>query len=263
MKELAPVPPAKVFMAILLRDVTVARRELPYFLLRTTLQPLMFVIVFGFILPKMGMVASGYGAAMLPGIIALSLALSAVQSVALPMVQDFGFTKEIEDRLLAPVAMQLVAIEKIVAGVLQGIVAALFVLPIARLIMGPIRGLTFANFGLLLAITILGGAAFSALGLFLGTGIAPQQIGLMFSVIVAPMIMFGCTYYPWRGLDAVPAMKYLVLINPLVYVAEGMRAALTPSVPHMSVYAIVAALVLLTMFFIWLGLRSFAKRAMS
>lgn len=263
MNELAPVAPAKVFMAILLRDVTVARRELPYFLLRTTLQPLMFVIVFGFILPKMGMVSSHYGAAMLPGIIALSLALSAVQSVALPMVQDFGFTKEIEDRLLAPVAMQLVAIEKIVAGVIQGIVAALFVLPISRLIMGPIRGLTFANFGLLLAITILGGAAFSALGLFLGTGIAPQQIGLMFSVIVAPMIMFGCTYYPWRGLDAVPLMKWAVLINPLVYVAEGMRAALTPAVPHMNVYAIVAALLGMTAFFVWVGLRSFAKRAMS
>jgi len=261
--ELAPVSPAKVFMAILLRDVTVARRELPYFLLRTTLQPLMFVIVFGFILPKMGMVASTYGAAMLPGIIALSLALSAVQSVALPMVQDFGFTKEIEDRLLAPVAMQLIAIEKIVAGVIQGIIAALFVLPIARLIMGPIRGLTFANFGLLLAITILGGAAFSALGLFLGTGIAPQQIGLMFSVIVAPMIMFGCAYYPWRGLDAVPVMKYVVLVNPLVYVAEGMRAALTPAVPHMNVYAIVAALLAMTAFFLWVGLRSFAKRAVS
>jgi ABC-2 type transport system permease protein len=262
-KDLAPVRPSKVFMAILLRDVTVARRELPYFLLRTTLQPLMFVIVFGFILPKMGMVAGNYSAAMLPGIIALSLALSAVQSVALPMVQDFGFTKEIEDRLLAPVAMQLVAIEKIVAGVIQGIVAALFVLPISRLIMGPIPGLTFAHFGLLLAITILGGAAFSALGLFLGTGIAPQQIGLMFSVIVAPMIMFGCAYYPWRGLDAVPVMKYAVLINPLVYVAEGMRAALTPSVPHMSVVAIVAALLVLTAFFVWIGLRSFRKRAVS
>jgi ABC-2 type transport system permease protein len=259
----ARVSPSKVFLAILLRDLTVARRELPYFLLRTTLQPLMFVIVFGFILPKMGMVRGDYSAAMLPGIIALSLALSAVQSVALPMVQDFGFTKEIEDRLLAPVAMQLVAIEKIVAGVLQGIVAALFVLPISRLIMGPIHGLTFAHFGLLLAITILGGAAFSALGLFLGTGIAPQQIGLMFSVIVAPMIMFGCAYYPWRGLDAVPVMKYAVLINPLVYVAEGMRAALTPTIPHMNVFAIVGALLALTAFFVWIGLRSFAKRAVS
>ena len=258
-----PVSAAKVFGAILWRDVTVARRELPYFLIRTTLQPLLLVVVFGFLLPKMGFMKGNYNATMLPGILALSLTLSAIQSVALPMVQDFGFTKEIEDRLLSPVPIELVAIEKIVAATLQGIVAALFVLPIARLIMGPITGLTFANLPLLLAITILGGIAFSSLGLYLGTGIAPQQIGMMFSVIIAPMIMFGCTYYPWRGLEAVPVMKYAVLINPLVYVAEGMRAALTPATPHMPLTAIFGALAVVIVFFLKLGMRSFDKRAMS
>ena len=259
----APVAPSRVFAALLLRDITVARRELPYFLVRTTLQPLLFVIVFGFLLPKMGLIPHGYTTTMLPGILALSLTFSAVQSVALPMVQDFGWTREIEDRLLSPVPIELVAIEKIVAGLLQGIVASLFVLPMARLIMGPIPGLTFSRFGTLLLVTTLGGAAFSAIGLFLGTAIAPQQIGLMFSVILAPMIMFGCTYYPWKGLDRVPVMKYLVLINPLVYVAEGMRAALTPGVSHMPTIAVFGALILVTGLFTWFGLRTFDKRAMS
>ncbi len=260
---LAPVAPWRVIAAILLRDLTVARRELPYFLVRTALQPILFVIVFGYLLPKMGMISHDYSTTMLPGVVALSLALSAIQSVALPMMQDFGFTKEIEDRLLSPVPIQLVAVEKVFAGVLQGIVAALFVLPVARLIMGPISGLSFGNIPLLLAVTVLGGAAFSAMGLYLGTGIAPQQIGLMFSVIVAPMIMFGCTYYPWAGLSRVPVMKWLVLINPLVYVSEGMRAALTPEREHMPVLLILAALVLLTALFMWIGLKAFDKRAMS
>jgi ABC-2 type transport system permease protein len=257
------VPPLRVFLAILLRDVTVARRELPFFLIRTTLQPLMFVVVFGFLLPKMGLIPRDYTTLMLPGVIALSLTLSAIQSVALPMVQDFGFTKEIEDRLLAPVPIELVAVEKVVAGLLQGIVASLFVLPIARLIMGPIHGLTFRNVGLLIFATVLGGAAFSAIGLWLGTAIAPQQIGLMFSVILAPMIMFGCTYYPWAGLARIPWMKWAVLVNPLVYVSEAMRAALTPDVPHMPPAAIFAALMVVTAIFLFLGLRAFDKRAMS
>ena len=258
-----PISAARVFGALLWRDVTVARRELPFFLIRTTLQPLLLTVVFGFLLPRMGFMKGNYNATMLPGILALSLTLSAIQSVALPMVQDFGYTKEIEDRLLAPAPIELVAIEKVVAGMLQGVVAALFVLPIARLIMGPIVGLTFANLPLLLVITVLGGIAFSALGLFLGTGIAPQQIGMMFSVIIAPMIMFGCTYYPWRGLDAVPVMKYAVLINPLVYVSEGMRASLTPAMPHMPLPAIAGALVVVIAVFLRLGMRAFDKRAMS
>jgi ABC-2 type transport system permease protein len=253
----------RIFSALLMRDVTVARREIGYFLVRTTLQPLLFVVVFGFLMPRMGILGRGYTTMILPGILALSLALSAVQAVALPMVQEFGWTKEIEDRLLAPIANELVAIEKIVAGTIQGIVASLFVLPIARLIMGPIPGVTFRNAGWLLVMTILGGAAFSAIGLFLGTAIAPQQIGLMFSVIIAPMIMFGCTYYPWRGLDAVPAMKWAVLADPLVYVSEGLRSALTPGVPHMNQAAIVCALVVITALFTRLGVSAFMKRAMS
>ena len=257
----ARVSATSVFWALLRRDMRVARRELPFFLLRTTLQPLMFVIVFGYLLPKMGFMGRGYSTALLPGVLAISLTFSSIQSVALPMVQDFGWTREIEDRLLAPVPTTLVAAEKIIAGVLQGFIAALFVLPLARLIMGPIPNLTFAHIGTVLLITLLGGAAFSSLGMWLGTAIQPQQIGLMFSVILAPMIFFGCAYYPWQGLSVVPVMKYAVLINPLVYVAEGMRGALTPAAPHMGLGAVVGALIVMSSVFWILGMRSFMKRA--
>jgi ABC-2 type transport system permease protein len=252
---------AQVFGALLRRDVHVSRRELPSFLLRTTLQPIMFTIVFGYLLPKMGFMSRGYTAALLPGVLAVSLAMAAVQAVTLPMAVDFAATKEIEDRLLAPVATHWIAIEKVVSGMLQGLVSALFVLPIARLIMGPIPGLTLSHAGEVLAVAVLGAAAFSAMGLLLGTAVQPQHIGLMFSMIVAPMIFFGCTYYPWRGLDAVPVVKYLVLINPLVYVSEGMRASLTPGVPHMTLAVVLAMLAVLTLIFGALGLRAFDRRA--
>lgn len=261
--ERPPVSAAAVFAALLRRDVRVARRELPSFLVRTIMQPVLFLIVFGYLLPRMGFVRAGYTSALLPGIIAVSLTLSSVQSVALPMVQDFGFTREIEDRLLAPVPISLLAIEKVVAGALQGLIAALVVLPIARLIMGPIDGLHLANAGLALGVTLLGSTMFAAMGLVIGTAISAAQIGLMFSIIIAPMLMFGCAYYPWRGLDAVPAFKYGVLVNPLVYVAEAMRGALTPSLPHMPLPVACAAMVVLSALFLAIGLRTFARRALS
>ena len=263
------VKASTVFAALMRRDLRVARKELPFFLVRVALQPLLFTIVFGYLLPKMGFIGRGssstggvqYTTALLPGILAISITLSSIQSVALPMVQDFGWTLEIEDRLLAPISTSLIAVEKVVMGVVQGCVAALFVLPIARLIMGPIPDLSIANVGSVALVTLLGATAFSALGLLLGTAINPQQIGLMFSVIIAPMIMFGCAYYPWMGLEAVPVLKWVVLINPLVYVAEGLRAALTPSVAHMRLDVVVGALIVLASLFWILGLRSFHRRA--
>lgn len=258
----AAVSPAKVFMALLARDARVTRRELPFFLIRTTMQPLMFIVVFGFLLPKMGFLGAQYKATLLPGIVGISLAMSAIQSVALPMMQDFGWTNEIEDRLLAPIPIPLIAIEKILVGTIQGVIAGLFVLPVARLIMGPIPGLTLTHIGQTIAIALLGSATFSAIGLFMGTAIKPQQIGFMFSLIIAPMLFFGCAYYPWRGLDVVPVMKYAVLINPLVYVAEGLRAVLTPSVPHMSLGIVMAALSAILLIVGSLGVKSFLKRAL-
>ena len=250
-----------VFGSLLRRDVHVAMRELPLFLLRSTLQPILFVTVFGYLLPKMGFVQKGYAGALLPGILGVSLALSSLQSVVLPLSVDFGWSREIEDRLLAPVQLWVVAFEKVVAGVLQGLVAALFVLPVARFIMGPIDGLNVAHFTIVLGITLLGATAFSTLGLVLGTAIRPEQIGLMFTVIIAPMMFFGCAYYPWKGLSVAPVIQWAVLVNPLVYVSEGLRGALTPTLPHMHLGWVAAMLLLMTALFWSIGLRTFLRRA--
>ncbi len=82
---------------------------------------------------------------------------------------------------------------------MQGLIAALFVLPIARLIMGPIAGLRRRTSALVFLVTVFGATAFSVIGLYMGSVSRGQQIGLLFSIVVAPMIMFGCAYYPWRG----------------------------------------------------------------
>ena len=258
-----PVPRARgVVWAFLRRDATVVRRELAFFLMRTAMQPLMVTIVFGYLLPRMRLMDRAYTTALLPGVLAVSLALAAVQSVALPMVADFGFTREIEDRLLAPVPNWMVALAKVISGVLQALIAAAFVLPLARLIMGPIPDLSLEHIGSVFLVTLFGATAFSVMGLYLGSVIEGTQIGLLFGIVVAPMIMFGCAYYPWRGLDAIPAMKYAVLVNPLTYIAEGLRAVLIPSQPHMPLSIVLAALALMTGLFWKLGLRSFMKRAL-
>jgi ABC-2 type transport system permease protein len=251
----------RVFWALLARDVVVVRRELVYFLMRTAMQPLMFAVVFGYLLPKMGFVRAGYTSALLPGVLAVSLALAAVQSVALPMVTDFGFSREIEDRLLAPIPNRLVALEKVVSGTLQALISAAFVLPISRLVMGPIPGLSMSHVGQIALVTVFGAVAFSMMGLYLGCVVAAQQIGLLFGIVVAPMIMFGCAYYPWRGLEAAPVIKYLVLVNPLTYISEGLRGVLIPGMPHMPLPAVLGALTVITVVFWRLGLRAFMKRA--
>jgi ABC-2 type transport system permease protein len=55
-------------------------------------------------------------------------------------------------------------------------------------------------------------------------------------------------------------MKYAVLVNPLVRLG-GMRAAITPSLPHMPIWLVAVALLALSGLFWRLGMRSFTRRA--
>jgi ABC-2 type transport system permease protein len=62
------------------------------------------------------------------------------------------------------------------------------------------------------------------------------------------------------SLDPIPWLKWAVLINPLVYMSEAFRAALTPQLPHMPVSAIYAAMIGSIALLGWLGIDGFKKR---
>jgi len=53
-------------IALLHRDLRVARRELQYFLLRVGLQPLLFTFIFGFVMPRLGIIHCCYSSVSLP-----------------------------------------------------------------------------------------------------------------------------------------------------------------------------------------------------
>ena len=124
--------PRTVFLALLRRDVRVARASCPIFCCARSCSRCCSSSCSATCCRKWDSCAAATRRRCCPASSRVSLALAAVQSVTLPMVQDFGWTREIEDRLLAPIPIPLIAAEKIVMGVLQGVIAALVVLPASR-----------------------------------------------------------------------------------------------------------------------------------
>jgi ABC-2 type transport system permease protein len=253
----------KTFYALLQRDGHIARRNLIPSLMQTMLQPLLLTFVFGRILTTGGMMNMGFKNVLLPGIMAISMVLSGVQAVAMPLIAEFQFTKEIEDRLLAPIDNYWLAVEKVVAGMVQAIISGLVVLPAAWLTMGSGVNISFQHPVEFAVIAVLVAAIAGTGGLLLGCSVGQTQIGLMFSMVIAPMMMFGCAYYPWSFLKAYPGLQYAVLINPLVYASEGLRGSLTTNVEHMPLVAVIAALAVFNVAFMAMGLKKFQKKAVS
>ena len=251
----------KTFLALLSRDARVARRNFLPVILQTLLQPMLLVFIFGRVMTTSGYMPLQYKSLLLPGIMALSMLLAGVWAVAMPLVSEFQFSKEIEDRLLAPIEIEWVAVEKILAGMIQALVAGLVVLPSAWLVMGKGVDVRLPHPLLFAVLCLLIAFLASSIGLVLGCSIGQTQIGLMFSLVIAPMIFFGCTYYPWSALARFPVLQKLVLINPVVYSSEGLRSALVPQFPHLSVTLVLCALIAYDIVFLTVGLRQFRKKA--
>jgi ABC-2 type transport system permease protein len=263
------------FKALLLRDLTVLRKQLNEFLPRTLLQPFLLVFVFTYVFPKIGqgvgggtgpVAESAFATLLVAGVVGITILFQGIQSVALPMVQEFGYTKEIEDRVLAPLPVSLVALGKVTSGAIQGLIAALLVFPIAAVVPANDVHLEF-NWPVVLTLVPLACITSSALGLTFGTRFEPRTVPMMFGVIVIPLTFLGCVYYSWTALGPIKVwgfswLKWLVLVNPLVYMSEGFRGAFTTA-DHMSLAVVYLALAGFAALFLYLGINGFKKRVLS
>ncbi|MGW3466919.1 ABC transporter permease [Saccharopolyspora sp. NPDC000995] len=253
--------PVRAFTAVLGRDVFVTGRELPSFLAQVLVQPVALLFIFGKVLSELGYAQSGYAQILLPGVIALNAFVVSLQNTSFPLVLDFSFSREIEDRLLAPLPISWVAVEKMLFGALRGLLAAVLMVPIGVVMLGDINwnlgGLAFA-----LLCMVLGSLSGAAVGLTVGAAVPPRRINIMFAVILAPLMFTGATQFPWAQLEHLRWFQVLCAINPLTYVSEGMRGALLPDVPHMPPWICVLALLTATVIFGALGIKFFLRRAL-
>ena len=262
--------------ALLLRDLVVLRKNFGEFVIRTLVQPFLLCFVFLFVFPKIGQGIGGHGAAeesafatvLVPGVVGLSIMFQGVQSIALTMAQEFGFTREIEDRVQAPCPIWLVAIEKVLSGTVQGLISAAIVLPIAAVVhaAGAEANISL-HWWIILTLVPLSCIAMGSLGLVLGTSFEARNIGLMFGFVILPITFLGGTYYQWTRLTPVKVggwhwLQTIVLINPLIYINEGMRAAFTQA-SHMHLYIIYPVLIGFCALFLSIGLHNFRRRVLS
>jgi ABC-2 type transport system permease protein len=259
------VAPAVVFVALLRRDLVVLTHRMSEFIPRTILQPLLLVFVFTRVFPAIGQGIGGGGEAfstmLAAGVVGSVILFQGIQAVALPLVQEFGYTNEIEDRVLAPLRVEWVAVAKVTSGALQCLLAALIVFPIAWIVPATPVNLQI-NWPVLLTFLPLACVGASALGLTFGTAFDPRTVPLLFGVVIVPLTFLGCIYFTWQSLEAIRWLQILVLANPLVYISEGLRVALTP-VPAMPLLAIFGVMTGFTVLFLWLGIRGFRRRVLS
>ncbi len=255
------------FSTLLRRDALVLRKNLREFLPRTILQPVLLMFVFTYVMPEIGLAVGGaegaelFSTLLVAGVIGSTILFQGIQGVALPLVQDFGYTREIEDRVMAPLPVGGVAVAKIVSGAVQCLLGGLVVFPLAAVVPATEVSLSI-DWPVLLTIIPLACLMASSMGLLFGVIFDPRTLPVMFGIIVVPLTFLGCVYYQWSALAEIRWLQIAVLANPLVYICEGARAALT-DVDHMSLWAVYPVMIGFTAVMATLGVTRFRSRVVS
>ncbi len=264
----------RTFAAMMAREIRVMRKNFLATFVRVLIQPLLFVFVFAYVLPKIG---TGFGAGaagsggptfatiLVPGLVASSIIMQGMMAVIFPLMMELSWQRSITDRALAPLPIPLLAVEKIAAAGLQALIGGLLVFPAVLLIhaSGAQPSVHVANWPMFLLVLVATALLAASGGLLLGTIIDPQQIQVLFALVLLPMTMLGCVYYPWSALHAIRWLQIAVLFNPMVYASEGLRASLTPQVGYMPPWAFLSVLVGGTAVLTWLALRKFTARVLT
>jgi len=255
---------AGTFLAMIRRDLVVASKQLLITVGMILFQPAMLLLALGRIQTYAGAVPPSFAVLILPGVLGSTLVAVAMQSVAMPTVMEFGFTREIEDRLLSPIPTWLVAVEKIFIGICKAGVCCAFYFPVAWLVLG--SNLYHADITqpwLFLAVVALTALVMSSFGLFLGSVADSTMLSFLFSVLFVAMSFLGCVFFPWSALQHVAVLKYLTLLNPETYISEGLRGTIAPSLPHMGFLWVFLGLGGWAVLFTFLGMRSFLRKTIN
>ena len=233
------------FWAMVKRDLLVQWRDKGEFVFRVAMLPFILILVYGFMLPAVGILPEEFPTHMFCGIIGMSMLITGIHGTAVPLSMDFHNLREIEDRLLAPVSTRTVAYSKMFVGVLESFIGGLIVLPISLLFMGSKISIQMpaASLPLLLLVLLLTAVTSAVLGLLVGTVVKPSQIAAMFPGFLMPVVFLGSIFYTWHQLAPLPVMQVITLLDPLTWINEAVRAVMTPQIESLPLALTVAGII--------------------
>lgn len=253
----------QVFWTMVKRDLLIQGRNWMEFVFRVGMLPFILILTYGYVLPKIGILSPDFPNQLFPGMVGMSLLVTGIHGTAVPMAMDFNNSREIEDRLQAPVNTLMTAWAKMFVGVVESWIGALIVLPISLVFMGANINihLNLESSILLIFILILSSITSATLGLLVGTIVKPMQIAAMFPGFLMPLIFTGAIFFSWSALSTLPIFKWLVLVNPLVYINESLRYAMGTSMDTMPLLISLAGIIFFTILMGVVGIKRFKKMA--
>jgi ABC-2 type transport system permease protein len=229
-------------------------------LLNTSILFFTILVTFGYFLPAYGL-KPNYGPFLLVGVIAGYAFFEIMGKVAV-MTADIQGDRTILYTLTLPIPSWLVFVYMGVSWAICTSIMNFLMFPLGKLLLFSQFDLTKINLFKLPLIFIMTNLFCGFFALWLGS-IFKKMSGIpnLFVRIINPMYSFGGGWFSWFVIhDTSPILAYIDLVNPLVYIMEGMRAATLGQEGYLPFWFSLSGITVFTLGFAWDAVRRLQKR---
>lgn len=209
------------FYIVFSREMLTLRRRFLRYVLSGMVNPLLLLVAFGWGLGR-GIYVEGmdYLQFIVPGIIALSGMNTSFSTVGVPLNISRRYTKTLEVYLTSPISPSSIALGKVSAGVIRGLISSIIIAALGLIFGAQLYFSTIA-----LGIIILNCFLFASLGLYIGLTLWSHEDMTNFTtVVLLPMTFLGGTFFPFQNLPT--AISGFIYILPLTHASTSLRATM-------------------------------------
>ena len=211
------------FFTLLRREVGRTKRVIGQAVIAPLVTASLYIFVFGFVIgPRIALIDGiSYIAFVFPGVVGMNLILSVFSATSFSAF-FMKFQKTIEDLLTLPISYTELVFSLIASGIFRAFVIT-FSLAFVAFLFGVA---TVAHPLALLLYVLLIGLFFGLLGIVVGVWAdnSFEKIGLATNFILTPLTFLGGAFYSLHMLPE--RLQFLVHINPVFYVIDGIRYSL-------------------------------------
>lgn len=213
------------FAQLIRRDLIVFKRGFRKNFIDTAILFFTNVMAFGYFLQQEG-AHEGYAAFFVVGAIASFGFVEIVGKVGIQLA-DLGGDRTIFHTLVMPIRSRMVFYYMGFSWALTSMLLSILLFPLGKLLVFTEWDLSMISWWRLAIMYVTANLFFGYFAVWL-TGILKNMTDLhsLWLRYIAPMWMFGGYVYSWQSAYALNhVVGYISLINPMIYVMEGMRAA--------------------------------------
>jgi len=230
------------------------------YLIRDTLINLLIwtavrVFIMGHLMAPYGL-KTDYGLFHLASLVA-SAGLFDVYFQVILLVKNIETDHQIFYQLTLPVPSWVIILKTLTVYTLNSIFLTVCTIPLVKLIMWHSFDLTKIAILPTVAMILVSGIFYSTYILWLAAIVQRlSKIGWVWERFNFPMWLLGGFHFSWAALYALyPVLAYICLLNPFIFIMEGMRGAMLGQDGYINVWYCVLALCAFSSAFVWHAVR--------